>query len=730
MADFKAGDVIGGDYEVLGFIGAGGMGDVYRVRHKILESEYALKTLHENKVTPVAWKRFQTEAQAIARLSHPNIVAIYNLGIHEGRLPFYVMDILIGSSLQEILAGEGRIALKKTLRIFIDACSGIAYAHKKGIVHRDIKPPNIVLLDAPDAGGSRVKIVDFGIAKLSVQSSSSASPERQQLTQAGEVFGSPFYMSPEQCEGGEVDERSDIYSLGCSLFEALTGVPPFRGRSAVETMLMHQKEKPPTLASTQPIELIGDDEDLRRTAELSSRSRYFPDMLEMVVATMLAKNPAARYQNVERLVKDLRTIYEEEFSQSPSAETSLLNRRLIEEEEEEQNYDDNAAGLDKMRLAKTFAAITGAIVLLGAVAYFATSALAPRPTTVAQQKADHATEAGSFSPTPSKELPLSKLVTNDNQLYYEYNFPVSDEEFGFIVCDVNGKRQNVRCRGKFRVPASQKVAFAPGTGMAAHPEYFRLLAPEQIQSIDLEASFMGDGTGAKFDDRSVDYLLHFKDLRALSLSNIQTITDRCLSSLSQLKYLETVHIKTTNITASGFSRMPYLANLRNLAFWGEDSITPVLKKLEGSKYLTFLDLTRTQLSAEDYRLIGTMRKLDILILDGCSTTDEDVKAMVDLRLGRLNLNGNALSEAGAAQAKNIVTKGTKELILASGGGHHHGGWHDHNREDKEDREGGREHEHHWRDHYDGRGHGQGHGHADAHGHAHELIHALEQNDDK
>src|ERR1700679_2764308 len=164
--EFQVGDVIGGTYQVLHWIGAGGMGNVYCVRHTIMQTEYALKTLSADKVTEVAWRRFQNEAQAIARMSHPNIVGIYNLGLHDGRLPYYVMDLLKGPSLMDVLRDQGPMEVNLALGLFVELASGFGYAHKKGIVHRDIKPPNIVLLDKPEPS-ARVKIVDFGIAKLS-----------------------------------------------------------------------------------------------------------------------------------------------------------------------------------------------------------------------------------------------------------------------------------------------------------------------------------------------------------------------------------------------------------------------------------------------------------------------------------------------------------------------------------------------------------------------------------
>lgn len=284
---FKPGDIVGGNYRIINFIGKGAMGKVYRAQHEMMPREYALKTLNENQVTEESWRRFQVEAQSIARMSHPNVVVIYNLGIHNGFLPYYVMDLLNGESLFDRLNRVEVLSVQDAIPIFTQVCDGLGYAHKKGIVHRDIKPDNIFLLKEPEPGGISVKIVDFGIAKLS----DAKDPKNQQLTKVGEVFGTPFYMSPEQCMGLRVDGRSDIYSLGCALFETLTGTPPFRGINSMETMMMHQNDAPPSL-------------------EKASHGSKFPESIEILIAKTLAKEPMDRYQSMEQLKQDLNKILE------------------------------------------------------------------------------------------------------------------------------------------------------------------------------------------------------------------------------------------------------------------------------------------------------------------------------------------------------------------------------------------------------------------------------------
>ncbi len=284
---FMPGDLVGDSYQVINQLGRGAMGMVYRVMHVTMNSEYALKVLTTDQLNDQAVLRFQNEAQAIAKLNHQNIIAIFNFGLHDGRLPFYVMELLHGENMMDKLDQNGPMPAQLALQMFIEVCSGLSYAHRKGILHRDIKPANFVMLDTPDVRGAHVKVVDFGIVKFAEE----LKPDIQKLTAVGQVCGSPSYMSPEQSSGLKIDPRSDIYSLGCSLFQALTGKVPFHGRNSSETMMMHHEKPVPTLASM-------------------CENSKFPEDLELLVAKMIAKAPMDRYQNMDAVAQDMRNILE------------------------------------------------------------------------------------------------------------------------------------------------------------------------------------------------------------------------------------------------------------------------------------------------------------------------------------------------------------------------------------------------------------------------------------
>ncbi len=282
VGDPLVGTTFAEKYEILSILGEGGMSVVYKARHKYMERVVAVKLLHEHLVgDPLAVQRFERESKAASSLSHQNIVTVHDFGMTKKGQAYFVMDCLEGESLGEVLERDVRLTLADSISIFKQTCDGLEHAHKKGIVHRDLKPSNLVLIKQDD-GSTLVKIVDFGIAKVIPKDGQA----KQQLTQTGEIFGSPLYMSPEQCNGSELDHRSDIYSLGCLMYETLAGVPPFIGDNFINTVVKHINEPPPQFSKTAPEAAI-------------------PAQVEATINKCLAKDPADRYQNVAVLRQSL-----------------------------------------------------------------------------------------------------------------------------------------------------------------------------------------------------------------------------------------------------------------------------------------------------------------------------------------------------------------------------------------------------------------------------------------
>jgi serine/threonine-protein kinase len=277
-------DVIGevvGSYQIVSCVGEGGMGVVYVGVHALLGRRAAIKvllpTLSRNGEVV---QRFFNEARAVTQVADAGIVQVFDFGVHHDGSAFIVMELLEGESLDVRLARLGRLQPLDAVRLVRMICTSLAAAHAKGIVHRDLKPENLFVVSDPAVtGGERTKILDFGIAKLS------AEPANKLKTRTGVLMGTPVYMSPEQCRGaGEVDARTDIYSIGCVMMTLLTGSPPFEGDGTGDLIVAHLREPAPAASSRVP---------------------GLPELLDHVLARCLAKSPDDRYASASELARAL-----------------------------------------------------------------------------------------------------------------------------------------------------------------------------------------------------------------------------------------------------------------------------------------------------------------------------------------------------------------------------------------------------------------------------------------
>ena len=265
----KDGIVLGKRYAVLSKIGAGGMADVYKGRDQMLNRYVAIKVLKKQyKEDENFVRKFRSEAQAAAGLIHPNIVNVYDVGEDRG-INYMVMELVEGITLKEYIERKGRLSHKETISIAIQMCSGIGAAHASGIIHRDIKPQNIII-----SKDGKVKVTDFGIAKAITSNTVSTN-----------AMGSVHYTSPEQARGGFSDQRSDIYSIGITLFEMVTGQVPFDGETTVEVAMKHLQQE-----ITPPSELVPD----------------IPYSLEQIILKCTQKSSERRYESTGALIQDLK----------------------------------------------------------------------------------------------------------------------------------------------------------------------------------------------------------------------------------------------------------------------------------------------------------------------------------------------------------------------------------------------------------------------------------------
>ncbi len=275
--DALVGYTLEGKYRLDNLLGTGGMGEVYRATRLHIGDEVAIKILHpQHGMDQHAAERFRREAQLAARLKHPNVVSIYDFGLSVDGLMYLVMELVDGCSLRQIIKQQGPLTIAAAAEVTAQVCAALDEAHRRNIIHRDIKPDNIIFNSTPD--GLRIKVLDFGIAKLRDLAASN-------LTQAGSVMGTPHYMSPEQCMGEELDGRSDIYSLGVLLYEVLCGSLPFKSPTPSAVVVQHVTQAPTPLCSVNV---------------------SIPAAVEAVVLHALEKRRDARPQTAKALAQEMR----------------------------------------------------------------------------------------------------------------------------------------------------------------------------------------------------------------------------------------------------------------------------------------------------------------------------------------------------------------------------------------------------------------------------------------
>src|SRR4051812_21398430 len=286
-------------YELGEILGFGGMSEVHLARDLRLHRDVAVKVLRADLARdPSFYLRFRREAQNAAALNHPAIVAVYDTGEAEtatGPLPYIVMEYVDGVTLRDIVHTEGPMPSKRAIEVIADACQALNFSHQHGIIHRDVKPANIMISKA-----GAVKVMDFGIARALADANS--------VTQTAAVIGTAQYLSPEQARGEKVDARSDVYSLGCVLYEILTGEPPFVGDSPVAVAYQHVREDP---------------------VPPSQRHNDISPELDAVVLKALAKNPDNRYQSAAEMRADLVRVHSGEAPEAPKVFTDAERTSLL-----------------------------------------------------------------------------------------------------------------------------------------------------------------------------------------------------------------------------------------------------------------------------------------------------------------------------------------------------------------------------------------------------------------
>jgi serine/threonine protein kinase len=592
MPSLRPGVIVDGRLEIQSLIATGGFGSVYKVRHLMLNKTLALKTLHPVTKTDTTVLRLKRESIAVAKLDHPNIVHAMDFGLIDGAIPFILMEYVEGLTLSESLRGRPPLPVDEAMKMFIPLCEALAYAHDQGVIHRDIKPANIMLsLDERDQLRLIPKIVDFGIAKLTFGEDAVG----MTLTRTGDVFGTPLYMSPEQCAGTSVDHRADIYSLGCVLFETLTGTPPFAGNSPLETMMRHASGEIPSLKE-------------------GSLGKEFPAALEFILNKMLAKEARLRYQSCYDVAHDLRLILQGDAASVRT--TSLLSSTV-----------DRPVG--GRRIEALFVALIG----IGALAAGIGCGIAIQPMLVkplSEKISDPFTNPNVDQPLPTggKERPQVIGFFHSDTDANVFHFP-KDVTMGTLIWDNGAGRKHVDAKGDVTLPPNTNLILNPKYNLLTAPAYWGCFHPNDLWGIYMShVTFLDTEHGSNGEIESADAAvtaawqqlrLHVLELKSLALHERAFKLIGTMPNLSNLT-LESVEIahepnatQVSPINASQISALPNLAQLDTIRLANiKGSVTPVLRKLHDSGHLRNLALWSDDLTEEDLETISKMSSLEHL----------------------------------------------------------------------------------------------------------------------
>ena len=617
----EPGQIILEKFHIIELLGRGGMGSVYRVEHLLVNRMYALKCLSKTQTNDAGWRRFQNEAKAAHMLDHSNLIRVYEFGLLPGGQPFFLMEFVDGPTLADEIKKHGHLELKRALRIFIHVAFAIQYAHEHKVIHRDLKPSNIMLAKSHyEQEPELVKVVDFGIAKLTGVDEFN----QQTLTKTGEIFGSPLYMSPEQCIGVAVDHRSDLYSLGCVFYETLTGAPPFIGDSALSTMLKHQSDSALSLKE-------------------ASLGEEFPQEMERIIEKTLSKDPNDRYQTAKALAEDLIDL-EKALSGDPVPAFKVALGTAAQKLEAKKET--------LIRLPNAFAMLGfGALTfILGlGLSYLVLNQKADITLSNFTSKCfdfsrDERDAAASLKPVPDAK-PVTKFFSSKKGKFLEFHFP-ENESLGFIE-QKDGTHQIAR--GLVRVPLSEPVGLHTSDFLLQNPELMKGFRPDDLSVLDF-------GGSRRLKTEIFPYLEKLTGLVILNVSGTD-FGDSEIQLLRRMKKLRYLNLSTTNVSCKALLKSPIIGNLNCLDVTCTDDARMVIAAVNRLPNLKQLVMGAALISDEDMKALSRSKSLKIICLAQNMVTEKGIAQLVPLKtLEWLDLSSTNVSSQvckSAAQMPNL-----------------------------------------------------------------------------
>jgi serine/threonine protein kinase len=600
-------------YQVLSMIATGGMGSIYKARQPALNKTVAIKMLKVQNRGDGAWARFQQEAKAVSQLEHPNIIRVYDFGETADGQPFMVMDYVEGSNLQNLLKAENTLPIEDALNIFRQICAGMTHAHSKKVFHRDLKPGNI-MLSGLEGTNPQVRIVDFGLAKVM-----DGTEDLQKLTQTGEVFGSPLYMSPEQALGKKVDARSDIYSLGCIMHETLTGTLPLMGATPFETLMKHMNDKPLNLRQAK-------------------RDGKFSDELVVVCSKTLAKDPNKRFQSMDELQEALDAVPEAivqakqrallQAARTTGAQKNIqptLAKTWKLEQQELKKPESSVGWRRHMLLGLVIVALIGGVAL----AYVIVSGMTTKQSEPVAVSVPLALSKEQADETQNSQDDLNKMDG--------YQAKQETDPDGLATIYLNGEAHGDS-------DLAQEVSKNPDTKrvlmdrVAVTDEGLQVLQDLPLVELSLQR--------LRVSDTGLEVLKHFPNLKKLSLANCSNVTDKTVKSLRGLNQLQALDLSSdSDVTDEGLSNLP--KSLEMLFLKGGQISAKGCAKIGELPKLTTLDLADTPIANDDLKVLQKLPKLQNLSLAGTGISDKGMELVIKANgLEHLNLAHTRITKKG------------------------------------------------------------------------------------
>lgn len=590
-------------FKILSVLGEGGMGKVYKAHDPSLNQVFALKVLNANEISEQHHIRFQKEAKTLKALKHQAFPEIFNFAISREGDPYLVMEYIDGQSLRDILEQDQALELPEITDIILQICDALSYAHSNGIVHRDIKPDNIVITKSQE-DTIAVKLIDFGISKLedSVRAG-------QDMTQTGVIIGSPPYINPEQIRGEDTTAQSDLYSLGCVFFELLAGEPPFLGNNALKTLSMHLEI---------PVEDV-----------LQKLPDNLPSGYLHVLESCLAKTKEDRYQSAKELADALKTL--QKAASCPEA-----NQNIIEVEQFQKTSNKSLF----LPVALCLGIVAAASLIIPNL--FDKEEEDPPPITSQEKSKSRPEDVSVFLTTlvSGADKPRDwQFMKMDNSKYWRGGEEIRDSDFEKLQKVKLGKDAFIRCEFSDHVTGSG-VKYLKGLPIAGV-----IIASK------------------KLNNDYFKYLKFIPTLKIVACGQAQDITIKGYKELKESKNLEGIGLKNLTLPDGAIHELEQLKKLKRFRLDGSSNISrDQLVSLSKIPNLDELHLDGSDANLEDLIVLNSSRSLKHLSLRALYITDGHTRILTKLKVNTLDLSGNGITDIGLIElAKN---KNLKEIIIS------------------------------------------------------------------